>query len=196
MKEHDAVGVQDLTRRLAEAEATIEALLSGQIDAVVAGAGSAPLLLSEAQAALRASEERLRVERDRAQGYLDTAEVMLISLDPEGRILLANRFACAVLGWTEAELLGRDWFETCVPPPARDRGRARIADAISGHGSVVDNTVLTRSGEERLIEWRSTVTRDAAGVVTRIPQLGHRYHRTQPGGRTGQAGGGAHALRA
>ena len=158
--------IEELTRQLAEAEATIEALVSGQIDAVVDGSTSAPILLANAQAALRASEERLRVERDRAQGYLDTAEVMLISLDVEGRILLANRFACAVLGWTEAELLGRDWFDTCLTPSVRDHVRTRFANLIDGHPSVTENTIVTRSGEERLIEWRSTLYRDEAGVVT------------------------------
>src|SRR4051812_31585897 len=103
---------RDVERQLAEANATIEALLSGQIDAVFEGSTSAPILLANAQAALRDSEKRLRGERDRAQRYLDTAEVMLISLDMDGRLLLANRFACAVVGWTESELLGRDWFDT------------------------------------------------------------------------------------
>src|SRR6185369_11585869 len=111
---------QDLARRLSEAQATIQALLSGQIDAVVDPQSSTPILLSHAQAALRESEERLRHERDRAQRYLDTATVMLVALDLEGRITLANRFACAVLGWNEAELLGRDWFDTCLAPRMRE----------------------------------------------------------------------------
>ena len=166
MTEPAAARLRDLERQLAEAQSTIAALLSGQIDAVIDGTTSAPLLLSIAQAALRESEERLRLERDRAQGYLDTAEVMLISLDVNGRILLANRFACAVLGWTEAELLGRDWFETCLEPSIRDHVRTRFANVIGGQPSVSENTILTRSGEQRLIEWRTTLHRDHAGGVT------------------------------
>ena len=166
MTASEARHVADLERRLAESQATLAALLAGQIDAVVDAGGSAPILLSAAQAALRESEERLRLERDRAQRYLDTAEVMLISLDLEGRILLANRFACAVLEWPEGELLGRDWFETCVPPLARDRSRARVADVVAGRALVAENLIMRRSGEERLIEWRSTATRNEAGTVT------------------------------
>ena len=49
-----------LTQRLSEAEATIEALISGQVDAVVDGRTKAPVLLTKAQDALRASEERYR----------------------------------------------------------------------------------------------------------------------------------------
>ncbi len=50
--------LDDVERRLAEANATIEALLAGQIDAVVDPNTRTPLLLAKAQEALRASEER------------------------------------------------------------------------------------------------------------------------------------------
>ena len=66
------------------------------------------------------AETSLRDERDRAQQYLDTAEVILLKLDVEGRIRLVNRYACTVLGWTADELLGRDWIETCLPSRMRD----------------------------------------------------------------------------
>jgi PAS domain-containing protein len=52
--------LRGLTQRLAEAEATIEALLSGQVDAVVDSRSMTPVLLTKAQDDLRASEERYR----------------------------------------------------------------------------------------------------------------------------------------
>src|SRR6185369_4793447 len=57
------------------------------------------------------AELALREERDRAQRYLDKAEVILLALDMEGRITLVNRYACAVLGWTADELIGRNFIE-------------------------------------------------------------------------------------
>ncbi len=111
------------------------------------------------------AESALRHERDRAQRYLDTAEVILLALDMEGRITRVNRYACAVLGWTADELLGRDWVETCIPAGIRDAVRATFHKVIGGDLSVVENPVLTRSGEERLIEWRNRLLRDDAGHV-------------------------------
>ena len=46
--------VRDLQQRLAEAEATIQALLSGQIDAVVDATHGTPVLLAKAQEAREA----------------------------------------------------------------------------------------------------------------------------------------------
>jgi two-component system, sensor histidine kinase and response regulator len=120
----------------------------------------------ESEQALQGSEDRLRHERDRAQRYLDTAQVILLALDTEGRVTAVNRFACAVLGWTEDELLGRDWFDTCQVARARDQSKARFGELLRGDLSITEDTTCTRSGDERLIEWRSTVLRDDAGQVT------------------------------
>ncbi len=100
-------------------------------------------------------------ERDRAQRYLDTAEVILLALDLEGRITQVNRYACSILGWTADELLGRDWIDTCLPARIRDEFRKNFAELVS----VAEAPILTRSGEERLIEWRNTLLRDSAEEV-------------------------------
>ncbi len=107
----------------------------------------------------------LRQAHDRAQRYLDTAGVMLLALDLEGRVTQANRFACATLGWTADELMGRSWIDTCIPDLSRDEMRARLADARAGRLPSFENTVLTRSGEQRTIDWWNTVLRDEAGQV-------------------------------
>jgi PAS domain S-box-containing protein len=115
------------------------------------------------------AESSARYERDRAQRYLETAGVILLKLDLNGRITLVNRYACSVLGWTAEELLGRDWAETCLPARIRDTFRRTFHDLVGGDLSVVEHLVLTRSGEERLIEWHNTLLRDDdEGVVATL----------------------------
>jgi len=75
----------------------------------------------------KAAVDALRRERDRAQSYLDLAQVMLVAIDHGGRIALINRKGCEILGYTETELLGRDWFEQCLPDRQRDAARAQAA---------------------------------------------------------------------
>jgi PAS domain S-box-containing protein len=104
-------------------------------------------------------------ERDRAQRYLDTAEIILLGLDLNCRITLVNRYACSMLGWTANELAGRDWIETCLPARIRNEFRVKFQDALDGDLSVVETPVLTGAGEERLIEWRNTLLRDDEGHV-------------------------------
>ena len=158
MPARGAAAMRELEQRLAEAQSTIDALLSGQVDAVFDVRSTTPLLLGKAQQALRESEER-------AKTYLDTATVMLVSLDAGGRIELVNRYACSVLGGDCNDLIGREWITACVPPRSWDDAKANLRNAIAGDESVVENYIRTSSGEERLIEWRSVVRRDATGAV-------------------------------
>ena len=111
------------------------------------------------------AESAVRHERDRAQRYLDTAEVILLALDLNGRITLINRKGCDLLGWTERELLGREWIETCLPDRLRNSVRQNLHNLLGRDLSIVENAVLARSGEERLIEWRNTTLRDDEGRV-------------------------------
>jgi CheY-like chemotaxis protein/PAS domain-containing protein len=92
------------------------------------------------------AESAVRHERDRAQRCLYTAEVILLALDLNGRITLINRKGCDLLGWTEPELLGREWAEMCVPDRMRDAVRQDLHHLLGGDLSIVENSVLARSG--------------------------------------------------
>jgi PAS domain S-box-containing protein len=111
------------------------------------------------------AEAALLGERDRAQQYLQTAQVILLKLDLDGRIVLVNHYACSVLGWTVEELRGRDWVDTCLPARIREASRGNFRNLVGGDTSVIEDPILTKSGEERLVEWRNTLLRDEEGRV-------------------------------
>jgi EAL domain-containing protein (putative c-di-GMP-specific phosphodiesterase class I) len=54
------------------------------------------------------------LERQSARRWLDAAEAPLLALDADGRVLLANENACALVGRAEAELLGSEWSDDAV----------------------------------------------------------------------------------
>ena len=56
-----------------------------------------------------------RRKRARARRAFDGAEALVVALDADGRVEIANGTACRALGVGEDELLGRDWFAAAVP---------------------------------------------------------------------------------
>ena len=112
------------------------------------------------------AELELRQQRDLAQLYLDTAEVLLLGLDIEGRVTMINRNGCNLLGWTESELVGRDFIGMCLPERIRNEYKAKLHQLHAGLLPTSVNPVLTRSGTERRIEWHNTLLRDEFGGVT------------------------------
>ncbi|MCW8844331.1 MAG: PAS domain S-box protein [Gammaproteobacteria bacterium] len=114
-------------------------------------------------------ERALLLERDRAQNYLDLADVILLGLDTQGRITLINRRGCEVLGYQESELLGKDWFLTCIPGNKREEVRRLFGEIVSGSrpGHQISETyALNRFGARRLISWRNALLRDEHGNIT------------------------------
>jgi PAS domain S-box-containing protein len=114
------------------------------------------------------AEETIRVEKARTQQYLDIAGVGFIALDHEGHIALANQQSLFLLGYEEAELIGRDWFKTCLPE--RDRQAAISAFNKLMRGEVeaaenYENTIVTRSGLERTVTWHTTLLTNSNGDI-------------------------------
>lgn len=123
----------------------------------------------------RRAEQLLREERDRAQNYLDTVEAMIIALDKNGDISLVNRKSCELLGYTEDQLLGKNWFTTCLPQSKAEaifKVFKRIIAGELGAFEYHENPVLTRCGRERLIAWHNSYLRDVEGNITGLLSAG------------------------
>lgn len=122
------------------------------------------------------SEEALRQERDRAQRYLDTVQVVMVSLDSKGNIEMINREGCELLGYEENELLGQNWFERCLPAPEGMHTVYPVfQQIISGQLEIAreyENTVLCRDGSERLIAWQNAFFKDDTGKITGVLSSG------------------------
>jgi len=120
-------------------------------------------------------EQALREERDKAQQYLDVADVILLSIDADQRVTLINKKGCALLGYEEKDTVGRNWFSTFIPERIRDRTRDAFSQLINGAIEQVEyheNPVLTRSGEERIVAWHNATLRNDEGKVSGLLSSG------------------------
>lgn len=112
---------------------------------------------------LKRNEQTLRTERDRAQMYLDIAGVMLVALDQEGKITLINKKGTEILGYDEHDLLGKHWFRLMLPDHEREAIEDIFQQIMNGNVQsveYVENSVLTKQGEERIIGWHNAFIRD------------------------------------
>ena len=111
----------------------------------------------------RTFTRELQQERDKAQKYLDVAEVMIVAINKEGEITLVNQKGASILGYKIEELMGKNWFNTCVHTADRVQTKKIFDEFIAGEvgfGDHFEQTVITRSGEERIIAWHNTILRD------------------------------------
>ncbi len=124
----------------------------------------------------RELEHRLEESELKWRNVLMRMPQIGISLDPEGRITFANDYFLQLTGWTADEILGRDWFETCIPEDIREGIQGVFRDAMSGRHpfdySSYQNPILTKTGERREVQWANVLTRDVHGAIVDVTCLG------------------------
>jgi PAS domain S-box-containing protein len=107
------------------------------------------------------SEKVLLRERDFAESLIETAQVIILVLDPEGRIVRFNNFMERLSGYRLEEVRGKDWFATFLPRRDRLRIKEVFSKAMSNaptKGNI--NRIVTRDGHERDIEWWDRTLKD------------------------------------
>lgn len=111
----------------------------------------------------------------RSQRYLDLVSTLVVALDPSGKVTLINRSGAEILGYQSDDLVGCDWFDTCLPRDQHERTRALFERLVQGAADIPDvfeNTVLRADGTERLIAFRNIVQRDDLGQVVEVLSSG------------------------
>ena len=107
-------------------------------------------------------------EKERAEKYLDIAGNIIVALDQTGNVVRINRKGCEVLGYDQAEIIGKNWFTTCLPKEVRHGVREIFCQTMNGQARLPDryeNDVVTHSGELRTITWNNSLVRGDAGEV-------------------------------
>lgn len=107
-------------------------------------------------------------EKERAEQYLYISRAMIVGLDARGNVNLINPLGCEILGYSEEEIVGRNWFETVLPEEKREAVEAVFRQVITGITeplSYFENEIMNRNGETRYIAWNNTVQRDSNGVI-------------------------------
>jgi len=110
----------------------------------------------------------LREEKDTVQQYLHIAGVIIVALDAQGKVTLINRKGCEVLCAKEEDIIGKNWFDDFLPAKVRDEVKAVFAQLMAGRVEPVEhfeNTIVSKTGEERLVAWHNTVITDRKGTI-------------------------------
>jgi diguanylate cyclase (GGDEF)-like protein/PAS domain S-box-containing protein len=122
---------------------------------------------------LKKAEQEMREQRDFAETLINTAQVIVLVLDTEGRIVRFNHYLEHLSGWQLDEVRGKDWFDTFLPPAKRDADRELFKSAIHDIQTVgnIDN-LLTRDGGELSIEWYDKTLKDEKGDTIGLLAIG------------------------
>lgn len=128
------------------------------------------------------AQQQIEKERRKAQNYLDVANAMIIALDRQGCVTMANPMCCRLLAMPEQQLLGRDWIDAFFVDEEKAGMKKLFDDVMQGKDRLPEtheNWIRTADGRELLIAWHNSLLRDSDGEILGTLSSGHDITETR-----------------
>ena len=166
------------------AQDAVKAMKAGALDYVVKSPGAfaeMPRIVNRAlhewddAVQRKKAEQALFEETARCREFLDIAEVAVISLDNAGIVKFVNRKGVELVGRPHDEIVGQDWISAFIPERHKEYAKRALSLVMAGEKPLpgyAEQWIVTRSGAEKLLAWRSTLLADSTGGITGILSLG------------------------
>jgi len=117
-------------------------------------------------------EEELKEAKDFAENLLETANSIVITVDPEARITSFNKYAEKLTGYNKSEVIGKNWFSIFIDE--KDKIEIIFENVLESmpNASQHENKIFTKSGDQRTINWSNSLIYNSAGNITGMLSIG------------------------
>lgn len=116
----------------------------------------------------------MKNSKDYSNSLLSSADAIVLILNTDGIIEYFNPFMEEVSGYQLSEVKDKDWFDIFLPENLRDHIRVVFKNTINDiQTSGTINPILTRSGDEKQIEWFNQALKDEDGSPYGVLVIGH-----------------------
>lgn len=112
---------------------------------------------------------------DLCQPAIQIAKGIILILDQDGKIISFNEFLESTTGYSYSELIQKNWFDLLLPEKEKDSAKRYFQRFILRGKPPINivTMIITRTGEERFIEWHyKRLEDDASGVVVGLLAIG------------------------
>ena len=116
-------------------------------------------------------EEKLKEERDLSNLYLDEAGVMFVIVDENEKTLQINKKITEVLGYTEEDLVGKNWFETIYPTQLQNELKFSFQQVMGGFSKPIEYIEIemqTKDRDKKIVAWRNIIIKDDTGKIIQL----------------------------
>ena len=101
-------------------------------------------------------------------------EAIVVTLDSNAIITSINEYCTKVTGYAPDEVVGRNWFEVCIPGGDQEEIMEVFHEVWNGTDmySGNENPIVTKDGTHLLIRWENFLLRDKDGRTQAVMAIG------------------------
>ncbi len=120
--------------------------------------------------------EKLAASEHKYRDLVENANSIIVKSDSNGKILFFNEFAQKFFGYSEDEIVGKDWLETIIPKTeSSGRNLIVMSREILKHPELFEsneNENVKRSGERVWVSWKNKAFLDERGDLVELLSVG------------------------
>ena len=112
---------------------------------------------------------------DNISKLFEISNNLMVLLAKDGTIQNINRSGADLLGYEKHELIGKNWFDTCLPEHIREQIRDVFTKVIEGELELVKNytnEIITNKGDILTIAWHNEFYTDDSGNLAAVISSG------------------------
>lgn len=132
-----------------------------------------PSELLQRIAQLEGELKQLRHSEERYRGIIENMELGILEVDNQERVVKAHPKFCALVGYTEEELLGHKASSVLLPPGSKAAMEAQILARKRGQSGLYETTIRHKSGETKWLLISGVPISNADGEV--VGSMGIHY---------------------
>lgn len=119
--------------------------------------------------AIEAKQYLMEGERAKAMRYLAGLPVLFVVIGIDQRIRAVSDRMAGLLGYAPGDLIGKNWFDTCVPSDIRESIRQSFTVLVTGQDDSLkrySNRIMASDGSAFTVDWHNAVMKNAEGIIT------------------------------
>jgi PAS domain S-box-containing protein len=116
---------------------------------------------------LKQAKEELKQEKDFTENLLETANSLVVTLDKDANIMIFNKCAERLTGYSKREVLGKNWFDIFIPEYDKQNIPTVFMETLKQRPevSIFENPIVTKDGTERLIGWSNSTLKQKGKII-------------------------------
>lgn len=111
---------------------------------------------------------------------MEIAQELFLILDKDGMIIFINSFGSELLGYKKQELIGKNWFDKCLPSSIKTSVKDIFEQVMSDDSSIIkpfENEVLKKDGSTIIIHFHNSTVENNQGEIIGILSSGSNVSR-------------------
>jgi len=125
---------------------------------------------------IEASQSQLKAEVEKRESLVELINSIVVMLDSSGNISMINKKGCEILGYSQEELIGKDWISTVLIPEEQEMIRKKFLELINSdrmENCYIENSILTKDKKIIIYGWHTSIVKNVQGKAISTLSVGN-----------------------